>query len=428
MTKTKKIIIFVVVVIMIGLAGWWIYSKNTNTDVRVGNSGFSIKNFFPFGQAPENTTNQNNGGENGTSGNNSSGSTSNTDNNSNRDAVNVPIKKLRKLWDKPVAGTVMWSKLGTSTIRFVEKATGNVYEARSDLAQVKRLTNNTIPKIMRAFWLPDGSGFLAQTVDENEIINTSFIKWKLSASSTSGSIPYNVLVSKLPTGIMELSVAPDSKKIFYLTALGTAKGFVSNPDGTNPTQIYSNYLTEWIPNWFGDKILLSSKASFSAISSGFFLNPNTKTLVKAYDNISGASALSRVDGKFVLLGSGGDSYGISPKLWVENVSTGSVSPLNIETFAEKCAWNKADSKFIFCGVPKTIGSGNYPDSWYQGSLSTDDIIQKINVFDLYRYVLVDLSRESSEQIDTENLMASSDGNFLIFQNKLDQSLWLLDTR
>ncbi len=429
MTKTKKIIIFVITVIVLGLMAWWLYARNTNnTDVRVGNNsgGFNIKNFLPFG-------NPDTAGNSSGSGSNSNNNGSTFDNGKNAApspmATNVPIKKLRKLWDKPVAGAVIFNmyKSTTSIVRFTEKATGNVYEARSDSAQVRRLSNETIPKIMRAFWLPDGSGFLSQTIDENETIETSFIKLKASTASSS-TLPFTTVISKLPTGIAELSVSPNSKKIFYYTAGATAKGFVSNTDGTSAVNVYGNYLTEWLPFWFNpNSILLAEKASYASQSSGYFLNPDTKTLTKAYGNISGASSLPRGDSKFVLLGSGADPYGGSPALWLLESSAASISALNTSTWPEKCAWNKADAKFVFCGVPKKILPANYPDDWYRGTVNTDDLIEKINISG-YSFVLSDLSVESKETIDTENLASSPDGNFLIFQNKLDQSLWMLDTR
>ena len=102
---------------------------------------------------------------------------------------------------------------------------------------IQRLTNTTIPKIIRAFWLPNGSGFLAQTlIAENEVVETSFVKLnKNSTSSTNESLtPFGTTIGKLPTGVKEIAIKPDGAKIFYYTINGSySDWFISNPDGTS---------------------------------------------------------------------------------------------------------------------------------------------------------------------------------------------------
>ena len=419
MTKTKKIIIFIIISAVLAVILWWFFGRgSTNNGGGGSTSGFSIRNFFPFGQAPESST------EN--TGNNLP--TSNNSQNKNEIFGSAPLAKLRKLSDKPVAGAVIYNqtKSTTSIVRFVEKATGNVYEAYSNSPDIKRLTNETIPKIMRAIWLPDGSGFLAQTTDESDIIETSFIKLKLSASTSSENLtPYEAVISKLPIGILEISPSPDGKKIFYYTADNFSHGFISNPDGTAKSEIFTNYLTEWLPSWFAsNSILMASKASGGAESFGFILDIANKNLKEVYNNVSGGTGLARGDGKYILLGNAGDNLNLS----LESLSTGTSTSVDIASLPEKCAWNPADLKFIFCAVPKSINSANPLDKWHQGALSTNDIMEKINVFDLYKYVLSDPENEVKEQIDAENLEAPKSGDFVIFTNKTDQSLWILDAR
>lgn len=417
MTTTKKIIIAVLVIAVLGGVAYWFFSSRAQTgNTNNPSGGFSIKSFFPFGNGNDVQVTNNDSSQNNNSDSTQSGGSFNQ---------TGPVPKLRELSNKPVAGSVVWTTGSTSIVRFTEKATGNVYEARSDSLPINRLTNDTLPKIMRAFWLPDGTGFLAQTADDSELIDTSFIKLKLTSSSTSeNTTPYEPVISKLPTGIEELSVSPDSKKVFYYTADVATSGYTANPDGTNKTQVFSNYLTEWIPNWFStNSILISSKASSESPSNGYVLNPSSKTLSPAYNGIFGGSALPRSDGKYILVSSGGDDV----DTWLDNVVSATTTRLGIHTLSEKCAWDPADLKFIYCAVPKSLGD-NVPDNWYQGITQTDDLIYKINVFDNYKYLLMDLSDQSKQKIDVENISVSKDGNFLIFTNKIDQSLWLLDTR
>ena len=75
--------------------------------------------------------------------------------------------------------------------------------------------------------------------------------------------------------------------------------------------------------------------------------------------------------------------------------------------------------------------GNFPDQWYQGVVSTNDLVQKINVFDLYSFILSDPNQDSKDLedgIDISNMQISPNTSFLIFINKKDSSLWMLDVR
>lgn len=68
-----------------------------------------------------------------------------------------------------------------------------------------------------------------------------------------------------------------------------------------------------------------------------------------------------------------------PELWVTSASGDDIGanrhPLNIETWAEKCAF--ADERFLYCGVPTTleIGSGFQPVI----ADNTDDVLLKIDL-------------------------------------------------
>lgn len=413
--STKKIILILGIVVVIAIAVFLIFSARNGATTNAGEGG-GIRNFFPFGNSGEAPA-DNAGSANTNSGGSTNFQTSNLD---------EPIPKLRKLSADPVAGAVLFNKGKSTTtiVRFVVKDTGNVYEAYSDSLEKKRLTNTTIPKINRAFWLPNGEGFLAQKTDGGGMIETSYIRLKATMASSSNelALPYEPIISNLPTDIVEIAPSPDSKKIFYYTALGGMKGYTSNPDGANATLVYGGVISEWIPNWFSqNSILLTSKASFNSDSLGLFLNPSKKSTTKAFGRIIGGSALPRADGKYILVSSGGEE----PNLLLITVINEAVKAASVKTLSEKCAWKSSTSLVIVCGVPKSIPGANYPDAWYQGLLNTNDTVAVIDLENNTQSLISDLSAESSENIDIQNILLSKDGLFALFTNKLDQSLWLL---
>ena len=177
------------------------------------------------------------------------------------------LPRLRKISSEPVAGAAVFNIGTTSIVRFVEKGTGNVYEVKSDSLAVQRLTNTTIPKIVRAFWLPNATGFLAQTLmPESEIIETNFVKLNKNEIVGENLTPFNTTISKLPTGIKEISINPSGSKIFYYTANWSSNWFISNPDGTESSLVMSHPLTEWLPKWVTpDRVVMQTKGSSESI-------------------------------------------------------------------------------------------------------------------------------------------------------------------
>jgi hypothetical protein len=409
---SKKIILGILVLTILGGVGYFVWMNNEPVPETGGETGgFSFKNFFPFGNSEEISNeiidNQ---------------STDNPSTSSGQAETSLPAPKLRKVSDSRVAGMVLFDISSTTYLRYIEKATGNIYEARGDVLDIRRLTNTTVPKINRAFWLPKGDGVLVQTVDENDLIETAFIKLApTKATSTEVLVPYNTVISKLPTGIEEVSISPDGKKIIYYIKTGISDWFISNPDGTEKKNIYQNNIQNWVPQWYSaNSVLLTTKASISAPSYGYLLNASNNQFSRVFGGFMGGSAKANSDGKSFLVSNADDS---SMNLFL--VKSEVENNLQVKTLPEKCAWDPSDVNYVVCGIPKSFPSGNYPDSWYRGQVSTNDLIERINVTDKFLYIISNPESDASEQVDVKEITVSPKGNYAAFVNKLDSSLWLL---
>lgn len=419
---TKKILLIIGILVVVGVAAFLIFYSSPATNGE-GSVGFSIRDYLPFGSS------SNNGSGNGSAGtNNATTSETNTGSTTENPIINQenqPIPKLRKLSNEPIAGAIIFNTGTTSVVRFIEKGTGNVYEAKSNTFVIERLTNTTIPKIIRAFWLPNGSGFLAQTLlIESETIETSFVKLnKNKVSSTSEDLtPYSTIIGKLPTGIKEIAIKPDSAKIFYYIADNSSNWFVSNPDGTGSSLVMTHPLTEWIPQWIsGNNVIMQTKGSSQSVGHTYTFDVSSKTLKKIGVGMSGLSTNTNTDGSLSLI-SGGDTY---PQLFVVKNKDASKTNISINTLAEKCVWLKDKNPSIYCAIPRNLPSGNYPDIWYKGLVSTNDYIAKIDLSNDISYNIADLPVLSGQKIDVTNMSLSPDGTHLIFRNKIDGYLWML---
>lgn len=412
---TKKILLVIGILAAVGIAVFLILYSKPQTDN--GNpNGFSIRDYLPFGKGADTNT--------------SSAPAKTNDNpptsGLSKIDVNKPIPRLRKISNEPIAGAVVFDVGSTSVVRFVEKGTGNVYEARSDTLSIQRLTNTTIPKIIRAFWLPNGSGFLAQTlVPESEIVETSFVKLNKNAATTSSEslTPFSTTIGKLPTDIKEISIKPDSNKIFYYTINGASSNwFISNPDGTGSVLVNSHPLTEWLPEWLtANTIIMQSKGSAESVGFSYSFDTESKILKKIGVAIKGLSANPKNDGLFTIA-SGGNSF---PQLFMVDNKNVSAKGTRFNTLAEKCVWLKDKKLFAYCATPNQIPTGTYPDDWYKGTLATEDSIRKIDFTNSIDSTISDLSRESNQKIDVIDLSLSPNETHLVFRNKIDGYLWLL---
>jgi hypothetical protein len=411
---TKKIVLTIGILAIIALAAFLIFGgeESGQGDSKVG----FLREFFPFGSSDEVVFDdgQNQGGGEEKGGGENIGDT------------NTPVPRVRKISSEPVAGAVVFNVGTTSVVRFVEKGTGNVYEARSDTVKIDRLTNTTIPKIVRAYWLPDGSGFLAQTLmTEYEIIETSFVKVVKNDKPLETEVltPFVAEISKLPTGIKELSISPDGKRIFYYTSNGfISNWFTSNPDGTKSTSLGSYRLNEWLPLWYApNSIIMQTKSSALAESYIYELNPSTKALRKVGGSEVGLSSLPSPEGTSILISSGGSF----PDLYFVDSKTAVKTSINTRTLADKCAWSRSEKNYVFCGVPTQVPQGVYPDSWYKGLLQTEDYVKKIDVLNNISYDVAYLSNSTGEKIDVVDMAVSKDDSHIIFKNKVDEYLWML---
>lgn len=407
---SKKILLIVGIILILAVAAFFIFRGQPQNGEE--GFGFSFGDFLPFGSS-------------GNIGSEAVVDTTPKKEEKPNQAVSGVVPKLRKISSGPVAGAAIFNIGSTTYVRFVEKGTGNVYEARSDSSEVKRLTNTTIPKIIRAFWLGDGSGFLAQTlVPDTEIIETTFVKLgkNTATSSTESLTPFTTTLSKLPTGIAELSIRPDGTKIFYYTlSQNGSNWYTSNPDGTGATLVNNHPLSEWLPAWVSNNLItMQTKASIGVTSHLYHFDPTTKILKKTGAQATGLSTKPK-DSNITLLSRGGSI----PSLFVWNSKENKTTDSTRSGLAEKCVWSAKESVSVYCGIPENLDQATYPDSWYKGLANTEDSIRKIDLNNLTDYTISYLSDESGQRIDVIDLQISKDETQLVFKNKIDGYLWLL---
>ncbi|MDP2705186.1 MAG: hypothetical protein U1D31_02960 [Patescibacteria group bacterium] len=397
------VIIFVIIAGALGAYFFFLQNKNPN------NTFFG--DLFPFGQGPDlgnGSTVTESGGENG---------------NGNEEANILPAPQIRKITGEQVAGVTLIDAASTTVIRYIERGTGHIYEADALTLALKKISNTTIPKIYEALWTGKGDSVILRYLkDDNETIETFYAKLsKNSISGADGNSVSDLEGSFLQTDIREIAVSPDKNSIFSLVASVTSgSGVISRPDGTQK-QTFPLPLKEWVVSWpTQDTVLLTTKPSAEVGGYVYTFNTSTGELGKITGEVGGITASADQSLNYLLYS---ESKQKSFFLNLLNIADKTITRSPSQTLPEKCVWSKKEKSVIYCAVPKTIPSNDYPDAWYQGIVSFSDKILKIDFENNTTSVIADTKEAVGEEVDAVSLSLNAEENYLVFLNKKDSSLW-----
>lgn len=303
-------------------------------------------------------------------------------------------------------------------IRYVDRATGNIYQTFLDQFDERKFSNTLIPKVYEAFFGSKAESVLMRYLKTDDRTIVTFL----------GTLPKEVLGGDseeanevkgtfLPEGVTDLSVSSDGSKIFYLVNSGEiALGTIWEIATGKRTQIFDSPFTEWLSSWnSANLITLTTKPASSVPGYMYTLDPVKKIFAMSLGPVAGLTTLASPDGKQALYSSNLLDLSLFNITTKETISTG------LRTLPEKCAWT-GDSKTIYCAVPNSYPTLPIPESWYQGQVTFSDEIWKIDVASGNTTQMIDLST-SGGSIDAIKLKVEETANSLLLINKKDSFLW-----
>ncbi len=304
-----------------------------------------------------------------------------------------------------------------SVVKYASKENGNIFQTFADLIDERKFSETRIPYIYESFFTK--RSVIMRYLDNNNI--ATFV----------GELPQEILGKDLangneifgdflPENIRDISFSKDGNKIFYLT--NTNKGVVGtvmDSDGLNKKQIFDSAFSEWTSSWtLNNKIVLTTKPSGLVPGYSYLLDINNGNYIKILGDINGLTTLINDDNSLMLYADQNSS------LKIFDLNKGRSKDLRLFGQPEKCVWG-ADNITLYCAIPKNIPTGLiYPDIWYQGEISFDDEIFKINTETGKRDKILDPSVvEEGGVMDIVNLKLDKQENNLFFVNKNDAYLW-----
>ena len=309
------------------------------------------------------------------------------------------------------------------TLRYVEKATGNIYQTFADQIDGRKFTTTVIPSVYDAYFGNKGESVAMRYLKNDKKTIETFIGI-LPKELLGGDTTENTEISGtfLPENVSDISKSPNNIDLFYLFNTGNNSiGITMDAMANKKTQVFSSPFTEWLSWWPNDRMItLTTKPSYNVPGYMYAIDPNKKDFNKILGGINGLTTLTSPSGKLVLYANN------NLTLNVFDTTTGTSKQLGVKTLPEKCIWDNL-SEAVFCAVPKNIPSGQYPDSWYQGEVSLSDQIWRLNVINGSNLIILDpISTTGGEDVDAIKLGLDENENYLFFVNKKDSYLWKFD--
>ncbi len=350
--------------------------------------------------------------------------------NSDEPIIENPNIKLKKVSSMPIAGFGVFKKEKLKNefgpaLRYVERATGNVYQTFADKIDERKFSATVIPRIYEAYLGNNGEAVVMRYLKADDKTIETFVGTLPKELLGADTIENNEIKGLfLPENISEVSMAPDDLKILYFFNIGDGvTGITANLRDNKKTQVFESAFTEWLASWPNTKMItLTTKPSANVPGYLYAFDPNKKELNEILGDINGLTTLTSPSGKLILYGNNNLALNIF------HTDTKDSNPLGIKTLPEKCIWSKENkiNAFIYCAVPKIIDPAEYPDAWYQGEVSFSDEIWKIDVEKGNATIIADpVSLEGGQEVDGIKLALDENENYLFFVNKKDSYLWEL---
>src|SRR3989339_1850303 len=316
--------------------------------------------------------------------------------------------ELLKLTQEAIAGATF----ANGKVRYIERATGHLYEIGPSGEEKNRISNTTIPRILEAVWSKNASSSVIRILDETGENLRNF------AAAFTGSSTQGVF---LPFNITSITASPAENKIFYLLKnSGQTSGIQTDFENKNRKELINVPFGEFLADWpEKNSITLLSKPSNLAEGFLFKLDLKTLSLTKILGNIKGLFAKMSPDGKKIIYSQSAGNQNLETSILI--LDNSQKIPLGIATLAEKCVFANGSANVAYCAAPRFIPNAALPDAWYQGIISFSDDFWQIDA----ESGILKILAGGAEDIDAINLFLDPEDKFLFFTNKKDNALWRL---
>ena len=302
----------------------------------------------------------------------------------------------------------------STSLLFVDKGTGYIYEYPLDTGVPFQVSNSIIPGVEDAYFFDDGKRVIMRYFDKEK---GSIIGILANVPNVrDGSSPLSLTKMQYLTGqVTSIAVNQKKDKASYL--VGTDSGssiYTITPKGT--VFVASSPFKEWALAYGGEALYLTTKPS-AYVEGETVLAPSFQPEISEKTGLMSAPSSNGI-----LLNSMWGRSGLITFL----SSRGDVQVLSIKTLAPKCTFG--GGVLFICAVPRIVDLPieGLPDDWLQGGQSFVDDLYMIDMTTGEDAPLYGFSEKEGD-FDIRNIVAHDNSTYISFTKKQDQTLWLLNT-
>jgi len=318
-------------------------------------------------------------------------------------------QKLKQLTTRPVAGAVF----STSSIRYVEQGTGHVYEIDLQNGAEQLVSGTTIPQTTEATFSKDGEyvAITSYILSGKKTIVGTISQNENGDGSTEGVT--------LPLGATEIQFGTAPGTIQYLMRdTSGSLGYSYNIKKETSTQLFNIVLRDVHVLW-GEPIYVYTTPTSQQEGNLYKVSKNN--LVYVAEGETGLIAFRYDEGVLLTtLASKNEQY-------FALTNDGKQISQSFPSLPEKCVQNPAKARSVYCSIPFTIDTAEFPDDWYKGTISYSDLLWSIDIETGEATGLSEFLLESGREIDVSQIGTNDTGTYIWFINKNDNTLWMFDT-
>jgi hypothetical protein len=391
--------ILAIVLLVIGLLGWYFFLRGQGSNIAALDAarGFSIA-------VPSFTGSRSSTSENIAQG-------------SNELTLTAPESgKPPRLWRASLAPVAGAGFVGTTTLRYMERSTGHIYDVDITTGNAARLTNMLLPKVYDAGILGDGTIVFRML---NELGESVTLTGVLGTTTDDGFLRFDT--ENLGTGV--LSVAYSARPEMVLVAASSQGAEVVRAENDEaPERLLSLALRGLEPLLLNDgRVFLTERPASGLPGSSFeIVSGALQPLMRA---VPGLSILPRASSAAFLYSSD-DAARV--RLFLRPSADAATLELPLETTAKKCVWGaraSTSTATVYCAASQTPLPAGYTDLYMRGSAHTLDAWFTIDTASGKVEKL--FTPETSVALDVEHPMIDAEGKYITFMNARDKSLWVL---